>query len=735
MLTTSRRIRVAALVSLFAVGCGGASSSNDDGPDSSLDGDSGGAGQGIDGAGNPGLPDGAVSPGPDAGTTTSDGGSVTPDGAGAMLDGALPDGTGATTDGALPDGALPDGALPDGALPDAGPKPYPDGAGCGVDADCQNTHCVSGICCASACAAPTACQSGATCAGGSTCVYPNVADSTVCDDGNACTSGETCQSGVCGSGATVSCDDGNPCTDDACDTVLGCEHHNNTATCDDGNPCTVLDVCAAGLCQGSPMDCSAKNDACNVGVCNTGTCGKSAKPDGTPCNDNLACTVTDACTAGVCTGSGNSCGPNSSACAEGPPKACTCTGSFMSSGGQCVPNACVSSSPCVSNATCSDPSGTVVCTCPTGFTGDGKTAGTGCTLIDNCIGNPCGAGLGTCVNGVNAHTCNCNAGYVSVNGACVCDMNGTFALQSTLKTSWPVVVVFGINIFEAGTNVSTNSWALRSQTYNSSGQLVIKTTQCGGTTADLCGVTSPIDDAYAAYFPSTIYGLGSMPVGTLSITLTNPLPGQAYTEPQSATLLGISLKDPLGAWPAAAANVGAGANQTNGAIWVDSDNDGFAGVTSYSVPPGGILHTTSPFPIADYPSASTACPRGNPAAARLPYNYLPGVNGFTLEDVKRLYTAQRIISSMSGTITSCDATGVTLIQGALGGPDNGQVHADARVDGCVQVNGSGESNCSSTVANQYDGQNQTDQITGGSFILKRVPSTATCADVRALSFP
>jgi hypothetical protein len=557
-----------------------------------------------------------------------------------------------------------------------------------------------------------------------------------CNDGNACTTGEICTAGVCGGGGATNCNDGNPCTDDTCDATLGCKNKNNTAVCDDGNACTTGDKCANGLCTaGAVKDCSAQNDACNLGVCTGGTCGKSPKADNTACDDGLACTATDVCKTGVCKGSGDSCGANASACSEGPPKACTCNATYMSSGGTCVPdtNEC-DTAPCVASATCNDPSSAannVVCTCPTGFSGDGKKTGTGCTNIDDCVGNPCGAGLGTCVDGINTHTCTCNAGFVSVGGACECDMNGTFAVRESLTTSWS-----GINLFEDGTNVASTTWALRTQTYDASGNLVIKTEACGGTTFDLCGENDPIgDEAYAQFLPTTIYGTASMPVGSLTMTLTNARAGQAYTEPQTATLLGISLSDPLGAWPAANTNVGPGANQTNGAIWVDNDGDGLMGVTSYAVPPGGISHTTSPFPFQDYGANSTACPRRSAAMARLAYNYLPGIQGLSLARVKRVYTGSRFVSSMTGTISTCDATGATLIKGTLAGPDSGEPHADARVGGCVEVNGASEADCTAMLASEYDGQSQTEHVTSGTFEIMRVAKTATCADVRAAAFP
>ena len=715
MLTKSRLSQVGFLLLLFAAACGGSS----------------GALPGTDAATNA---DTSVPVGDD----DSSPGTVTDDGSTAMGDAATVDAT-TTSDAAGADAATGDAGAHDAATGDAAAH---NGATCATNGDCMVGHCVSGICCATPCTGHGVCQTniGATCAGGSTCVYPNAADSTACDDGNACTTGDSCHAGACTPGTATNCDDSNACTDDSCDMALGCKHQNNTAACDDGNPCTTGDVCAAGLCQpGTAKDCSTDptaNDQCNVGACNAaGTCVKSPKADSTPCNDTLNCTATDVCTGGACTGSGDSCGANAASCTEGNPKTCNCLGGYVSTGGQCVPTTdeCAAAQPpCVAAATCNDPSSApsnVVCTCPAGFTGDGKVGGTGCTEIDNCASNPCGAG-GTCTNGINTHTCSCIAGEVSVNGACVCDMNGTFASQFSFTTSWS-----GLPSFENGTNVPSTQWALRTQTYDSSGNLVIKTSQCGGTTFDLCETSTLIGlEAYAQFIPGPVYGTQYMPVMTQSFPFTNALAGQAYTEGQSAILLGISLTDPLGAWPAANTNIGSGANQTNGAIWVDNDNDTFDGVTSYAVPPGGIASSTAPYPLQTYGATSAACPRSDPNAARDPYNYLVGLDP-GLVRVKRLYSAQRVISSLSGTINTCDSTGVTLIEGTVGGPDNGQAHVDGRVGGCVRVNGAGESNCDTTLTNDYDGQSQTEHITSGSFIIKRVPNTTTCANVQTMSFP
>src|SRR5262249_37623256 len=56
-------------------------------------------------------------------------------------------------------------------------------------------------------------------------------------------------------------------------------------------------------CTGTnPIVCSA-SDQCHVaGTCSGGVCSNPAKPDGDGCDDGNACTQTDTCQAGSCTG-------------------------------------------------------------------------------------------------------------------------------------------------------------------------------------------------------------------------------------------------------------------------------------------------------------------------------------------------------------------------------------------------------------------------------------------------
>ncbi|HEX7476759.1 MAG TPA: hypothetical protein VF331_03060 [Polyangiales bacterium] len=562
-----------------------------------------------------------------------------------------------------------------------------------------------------------------------------------CSDGNACTTGETCTAGVCGGGTTSVCNDGNPCTNDSCNPTTGCVSVNNTATCDDGNPCTLGDVCSGGTCQPtSARNCSDGNgctdDSCNVAKLTGDPCVHANNT--ASCNDTNSCTTTDVCSGGSCAGSGNACGAHSSACTASVPNVCTCASGYMDNGaGSCVPNVneCASN-PCDVNATCVDPSsatGDVQCTCNTGFSGDGKKSGTGCTDINECAGNPCGAGYGTCAQGVpGTYVCTCNSGYTQVGGTCVCDLNGTYAIQIAATMTWSGIS----NIEDAGSvKPVLYSWALRHQTFDSAGKLHVVTVPCGGTGLDLCGTGNAFiaAEAYTQFLPVQIWGTTGMPTEIVDMTLTKPLPGSAFVSPQSAVLLGISLTDPLGAWPTARTQVGAGTTQVNGAVWLDSDADGKPGVTGYAVPPGGFpVDGVFPDPLTAYPATSAACPRSNAAAARLAYNYWPGVEGLTLRRVSRFYVGSRTIGYFNGSLTSCN-----LIQGDVKGPANGQMQNEGRIEGCLrEVAPSGETDCSGTLTDFYDTANQSaQQVVSAKFILKRVANTATCADVRNTTYP
>jgi hypothetical protein len=170
------------------------------------------------------------------------------------------------------------------------------------------------LCAGVVCGAADACHQAGVCDPATgLCSDPPALDGSPCDDGNACTQTDSCQAGACIGGDAVACAAADQChVAGTCDPGTGVCSEPPAAdgsACNDGNACTQTDLCAAGVCSGGdPIVCAA-SDQCRVaGICNvaTGICSDAPAPDGTACNDGDACTQTDTCQAGSCTGTGAS---------------------------------------------------------------------------------------------------------------------------------------------------------------------------------------------------------------------------------------------------------------------------------------------------------------------------------------------------------------------------------------------------------------------------------------------
>lgn len=76
--------------------------------------------------------------------------------------------------------------------------------------------------------------------------------------------------------------------------------------CDDDNACTSADTCQAGACVGTPAvdgtSCDDGNACTGPDSCQTGACVSSPLANGTPCDDGDPCSRPDTCQAGVCAG-------------------------------------------------------------------------------------------------------------------------------------------------------------------------------------------------------------------------------------------------------------------------------------------------------------------------------------------------------------------------------------------------------------------------------------------------
>jgi hypothetical protein len=624
---------------------------------------------------------------------------------------------------------------------DAGLCVGDDGLACADGIDCKNGHCEGKICCAVSCGEPGICQTaeGASCTkDGKKCTYPTAEDGESCDDGQACFQDGTCEKGKCQkSTKPTNCDDKNPCTDDSCEEPSGCRNANNTGACDDDNACTSDDVCLGGRCGGTEKDCSASADTCNVGACDreTGECGQAPRKTSAVCDDADPCTTGDACDEGKCVGATPACGANSTSCtagADGAPNECACAEGFVPFEARCVPmnDECQVENPCAADADCIDPSndaGDLTCECRPGFTGDGRE----CVASDPCATNPCGEG-GTCTNGTGGtYTCECGAGLREIDGKCGCDFTGTFGLRSTTTISWQ-----NLTGVEDGV-VQTQTFVLHRQSYDAEGNLRIEITECGGSTFDLCSDGSPLvgREAYGQYTPKDVWGSASMPRTTITMTLPDSAVGGAFKSEEFAMVNGIKLDDPMGEWPRNRSQVagaeGSSGTSVNGATWLDSDNDGKPGLTTFGVGPEGAPITGDPLtdPPVAYGRTSAECPRGGDGE-RYAYAYPPALEGIRTRRITKLYAAQRAILAYDGTIDSCDA-----VSGTITGPNNGQFSMDTRIGGCVRQEGSDLNvNCASAAINFLDQQPQTQEISDSKFKMRRMAEGVTCADVLAANY-
>jgi hypothetical protein len=135
------------------------------------------------------------------------------------------------------------------------------------------------------------------------CSNPAKADGTACSDGNLCTQSDSCVSGTCLGSDPLICTALSQCHDAGiCNPDTGvCSNPAKTdgTACDDGNACTQTDTCISGVCTGSQVvQCTAQDECHDVGVCDPATgCSNPEKPDGTACTGGT-------CQSGVCVSEG-----------------------------------------------------------------------------------------------------------------------------------------------------------------------------------------------------------------------------------------------------------------------------------------------------------------------------------------------------------------------------------------------------------------------------------------------
>ena len=217
------------------------------------------------------------------------------------------------------------------------------------------------------------------------------------------------------------CDDDNPCTDEVCMVAAGVCVYDSMWTdgfaCEaDENPCTTDDTCVAGECLvGEPVDCSALDSDCGVGVCvpagpEATECVSAPANEGFPCDDSSVCTVEDACSGGLCVGAAVACQEDDDPCTEASCDAVTgcaqapalegtpcddgdpCTEGDLCQSATCAgsPLACPGdNNSCTLDVCVAEEGGCVHVNQPDGtLCQDGQ----GCTLNDTCVAGSCEPG-------------------------------------------------------------------------------------------------------------------------------------------------------------------------------------------------------------------------------------------------------------------------------------------------------------------------------------------------------
>lgn len=298
--------------------------------------------------------------------------------------------------------------------------PKAEGTSCNDgDACTQGDQCHSGSCVGSTVTQcpGDACHDAGTCDSSTgLCNNPVKGDGTACDDGSFCTQGDTCQSGTCTPTTTVTCTASDQCHNaGTCDPATGaCSNpaKSNGSGCSDNDACTVGDSCQSGLCTaGTPVVCAPLDTCHTAGTCDPGTglCSNPTQPDGTSCNDGNACTQSDSCQLGTCTGT------NPVVCT--PLDQCHDQGTCDPATGTCDnPNKPLGS-PCNDGLTCTDND-----TCTNGVCGGTALAcddGIACT-INGCV-EPTGCSFDPAPCGCFADA-DCDDGK-PCNGVYVCSSN------------------------------------------------------------------------------------------------------------------------------------------------------------------------------------------------------------------------------------------------------------------------------------------------------------------------
>jgi hypothetical protein len=282
----------------------------------------------------------------------------------------------------------------------------------GKTACCVNTASDAGNCgaCGNACPPGRICTNGhCDCPSGldqcpSGCIS-TASDNLNCGScGHVCPAGTVCVGGrcqlVCNPCCNVTCKPLDQChVAGTCDPATGlCSNPAAPpgTACDTGNKCLLSGTCQSGVCVGTPVTCTARDQCHTACTCDptTGLCSNLLAPNGTPCTNGT-------CVNGTCTACGVVGGP--------------CCDRIFCQSGCCASGTCVAGT---SNTACGASGFCVDCTASS--LGHRCINGRcGCATLGDCrTGFACDLTTATCTTLCGTDTTACNGGCCS-SGTCV----------------------------------------------------------------------------------------------------------------------------------------------------------------------------------------------------------------------------------------------------------------------------------------------------------------------------
>jgi hypothetical protein len=262
-------------------------------------------------------------------------------------------------------------------------------------------------------------------------------------------------------------------------------------------------------------------------------------------------------------------------------------------------------------------------------------------------------------------------------GLCPTYTNFTPAIHITMDVTWPATI---------STNMGTGKVHLwnRAKMEASGSNLTGKVNSCGTSLPDIVlngvGATAAGGMYVSIEIPNASWDAPAIPVFDQKGTFTGWEPGATIDMDYTIALVGLTMADPLNApWPAA----------YTGIMGQDAEGDGKLGITG--IPKNGNGYVYPPTALGIFGSA--------PAA-------------------KNVYIASRNVLALKGSVPRCDE---------LAGDVNVKFF-DNHVIGCLTTN---NTECDANQTKFVDDSRTKYTVTKATFLGKKVPETASCADVRA----